>query len=501
MPSYEEVAKHNSPESCWVIIDGTVYDVTKFLPEHPGGQNIILRYAGKDASKKFFQIHGIDIISNLLPEACNLGKVTGTPLEEQTEQEEDNDDDDDDEEDEEERRAEFDNKKPPLSSIMNLFDFEHLAPEVMTNVGWNYYSSGADDEITMRENHRAFQRIWFRPRVLVDVTKVDPSTTFLGTPTSLPIYITATALGRLGHPDGEKNLTRAAAKQDVIQMIPTLASCTFDEIVDAAIDSQTQWLQLYVNVDRKIARKIVEHAEKRGIKGLFITVDAPQLGRREKDMKAKYVAEAANVQEDDEDGIDRSQGYARAISSFIDPGLSWKDIEWFMSITKMPIAIKGIQRVEDAVLAAQMGVHAIVLSNHGGRQLEFSKPAIEVLAETMPVLRDQGLDKKMEIYIDGGIRRGTDVLKAVALGAKGVGIGRPFLYAMAAYGDKGVVKAIQLLREEIEMNMRLLGVTSIDQLNPSFVDVRGLAYHNNAPDHLFSSVYEPMQPAKVKGKL
>lgn len=149
----------------------------------------------------------------------------------------------------------------------------------MTGDAWAYYSSGADDEISMRENHNAFHRIWLRPRVMVDVAKVDTSTTMLGSKASFPIYVTATALGKLGHSEGEKVLTRACANKGVIQMIPTLASCSFDEIVDASVDGQTQWLQLYVNSDRKVTQKFVEHAEKRGIKGLFITADAPQLGK------------------------------------------------------------------------------------------------------------------------------------------------------------------------------------------------------------------------------
>lgn len=549
MPTYEEVAKHNTSKSLWVIVHGNVYDVTEFLPEHPGGKKIILRYAGKDATAKFDTIHPKDIIDKLLPKEKFLGPVEGVPPsslkkvkkekkennEEKQQQEQqqkvetkqqddnndDNDDDDGDEDEDSEYeiiRKKYNENKPPLDQMYNLFDFENVARRVMTRTGWGYYSSGADDEITLRENHRAFHRIWFRPRVLVDVTHVNSETTLLGTKTSLPIYITATALGRLGHPDGEKVLTRAAGKENLIQMIPTLASCTFDEIVDAKLSSsQTQWFQLYVNMDRQITKKIVQHAEERGIKGLFITVDAPQLGRREKDMRAKYVAQGADVQkegegeEEDEDNeesgssssIDRTQGYARAISSFIDPALSWKDISWFRSITKMPIIIKGIGRVEDAIKAAEYGVDAIVISNHGGRQLEFAKPAIEVLAEVMPALRARGLDKKMEVYIDGGIRRATDIVKAVCLGAKGVGIGRPFLYAMSSYGEKGVRKAVQLLKDEFEMNMRLLGVTSVDQLNESFVDIRSLNSHPAIvpSDSLTQAVYEPMGPPSFKGKL
>jgi L-lactate dehydrogenase (cytochrome) len=355
----------------------------------------------------------------------------------------------------------------------------------------------------MRENHNAFHKIWFRPRVLVDVEKVDSSTTMLGTKVDMPFYVTATALGKLGHPEGEVIFTRGAKKHNVIQMIPTLASCSFDEICDAREEGQVQWLQLYVNKDREVTKRIVQHAEKRGCKGLFITVDAPQLGRREKDMRSKFSDVGSNVQSTSGSAVDRSQGAARAISSFIDPSLSWKDIAWFQSITKMPILLKGVQCVEDVIRAVEVGVQGVVLSNHGGRQLDFARSGIEVLAEVMPVLRERGWQDRLEIYIDGGVRRATDIIKAVCLGAKGVGIGRPFLYAMSAYGLPGVDHAMQLLKDEMEMNMRLIGAAKISDLNPSMLDTRALNTHT-APvprDTLGLSAYDPLVGPKEKAKL
>lgn len=355
----------------------------------------------------------------------------------------------------------------------------------------------------MRENHNAFHKIWFRPRVLVNVEKVDFSTTMLGTKVSVPFYVTATALGKLGNPEGEVVFTRAAYKHNVIQMIPTLASCSFDEIVDAKQGDQVQWLQLYVNKDREITKRIVQHAEARGCKALFITVDAPQLGRREKDMRSKFSDVGASVQASGGDEVDRSQGAARAISSFIDPSLSWKDIPWFQSITKMPIILKGVQCVEDVLRAVEVGVDGVVLSNHGGRQLEFARPAIEVLAEVMPALRERGWENKIEVYIDGGVRRATDILKALCLGAKGVGIGRPFLFAMSTYGQAGVERAMQLLKDEMEMNMRLIGASKIEELNPSLIDVRGLTGGHHAPvpsDTLSLNAYDALQAPRFSEK-
>ena len=356
---------------------------------------------------------------------------------------------------------------------------------------------------TMRENHSAFHKIWFRPRILVDVEKVDLSTTMLGTKVDIPFYVTATALGKLGNPEGEVILTRSARKHNVVQMIPTLASCSFDEIVDAKQGDQTQWLQLYVNKDRAITKRIVQHAENRGCKGLFITVDAPQLGRREKDMRSKFSDVGSNVQDTGGNQVDRSQGAARAISSFIDPSLSWKDIPWFQSITRMPIILKGVQRVEDVIRAIETGVHGVVLSNHGGRQLDFARSGIEVLSEVMPVLRERGWENRIEIYVDGGIRRATDMIKALCLGATGVGIGRPFLFAMSAYGSPGVDRAMQLLKDEMEMNMRLIGCSSVDQLNPTLIDARGLNQHSTTVplDTLGMGVYDPLVSPKEKAKL
>ncbi|KAF4563210.1 Cytochrome b2, mitochondrial precursor [Pleurotus pulmonarius] len=298
------VAEHASRDSCWIVVHGKVYDVTDFLDEHPGGSKIILKYAGADATEAYEPIHPPNAITDNLPTDKHIGAIDPNTVvkvvKEVTE--------------EDKRRQALLDARPPLDEIINLHDFEAVAKAVLPPKAWAYYSSASDDEITIRENRAAFQRVWFRPRILRDVTSVDWSTTILGQKSSLPVYISATALGKLGHPDGELNLTRAAGKHGVIQMIPTLASCSFDEILDAAVPGQPLFLQLYVNRDREITKKYVQHAEKRGVKALFITVDAPQLGRREKDMRMKFVGDAgAKVQEGQKD-IKQDQGVARAIS-------------------------------------------------------------------------------------------------------------------------------------------------------------------------------------------
>ena len=490
--SGEQISQHNSKEDCWVIIHGRAYDVTEFMPEHPGGPNIILKFAGRDATETYEPIHPPDTLDKYLAKEKHLGEVDMSTVEQAHE-----------EDPEEADRQERIKRMPILEQCYNLMDFEAVARRIMKRTAWAYYSSGADDEITMRENHSAYHKIWFRPRILQNVENISLSTSMLGTNVSIPFYVTATALGKLGNPEGEVILTRGAHKHNVIQMIPTLASCSFDEIVDASKDEQPQWLQLYVNKDRAITERIIKHAEERGVKGLFITVDAPQLGRREKDMRSKFSDTGSNVQSTSGSNVDRSQGAARAISSFIDPALNWDDIPWFKSVTKMPIVLKGVQRVEDVLKAVEMGVQGVVLSNHGGRQLDFARSGIEVLAEVMPALRERNWQDKLEVFVDGGVRRATDIIKALCLGAKGVGIGRPFLYAMSAYGLPGVDRAMQLLKDEMEMNMRLIGCARIEDLNPSLVDAKALNLHTSPvpTDTLGLNVYDPLVNPGEKAKL
>ncbi|KAH3672400.1 hypothetical protein WICMUC_004236 [Wickerhamomyces mucosus] len=480
----EEVSKHSTKDDLWVVINGQVYDLTTFLPKHPGGQKILLKYAGKDATKIFVPIHPPNALDVYLSEDAKLGPLVGE-FEEIPEEITP----------EEIERLDRIDRKPSLSNVLNIHDFEYVARQILTPNALAYYTSAADDEVTLRENHNAYHRIFFNPKVLVDVSKVDLSTKFLGVPTSAPFYVSATALAKLGHEDGEISIARGTSKENITQMISTLASCSFDEIVDGSfIDGKqgSQWYQLYINTDRNLTETQIKHAEERGMNGLFITVDAPSLGHRERDMKMKFEAELdVDLNADD---LETNQGASKALSSFIDPSVVWKDIEHIRTLTKLPIVIKGVQRKEDVLLAIQHGAQGVVLSNHGGRQLDFSKAPIEVLAEVMPLLREKQLDSKIEVYLDGGIRRGTDILKALCLGAKGVGLGRAFLYANSAYGENGVRKAIQLLKDELEMDMRLLGVTRIQDLDESFVDVSALKDRTVivAPDYLYKGNYESL---------
>ncbi|UPK92565.1 hypothetical protein LCI18_003500 [Fusarium solani-melongenae] len=447
-----EVAKHNNAKSCWLIIHNEVYDLTKFLAHHPGGRRVILMHAGRDATQRFNLVHSKDILDKWLEPSQKLGAIDSSEAVESTTPQE-----------EKERQIALD-KKPPLSQCLTLRDFEDVAKQTMRRESWEYYSTGAEDEFTLKENITAFQRIRFRPKVLVNVEHVDISTTLLGTKTTIPIYVSATASAKLGHPEGEVVLTRASNNHGIVQMIPLYSSCPIEEITAARAPDATQWFQIYVKKDRTATRNAVEKAERLGCKALCITVDNPHLGSRERVLRSHHEGETSDTDE-----------FEDAPATELDPSLTtnaslaWEDIPWFQSITKMPIVIKGVQRVEDVLTAVRYGVSGVILSNHGGRQLEYAEAPIEVLAEVMPILRERGLDKKIEVYMDGGVRRGTDVLKALCLGACGVGIGRPFLYAMAGFGQKGVEKAMRIFKDELERNMRLIGCNSIDELHPGLV--------------------------------
>jgi L-lactate dehydrogenase (cytochrome) len=339
-----------------------------------------------------------------------------------------------------------------------------------------------------------------KPRILVNVREIDMTTNILGVTSTLPLYFTATALAKLAHPNGELAIVKAARKAGVPYMLPTLSSYTLDEMLEARHPGQECFSQLYVNPERSRTQAYVEKLEANGVKALFITVDAPQLGRREKDMRNKFTQQGSDVQETDEDsgGVDRSQGATRAISSFIDPGLNWADIPWFKSITKMKILLKGVQCNEDAVMAYKAGLSGCVLSNHGGRQLDTCRSGIEVLPEVVQALQDAGCKKgEFDIFVDGGIRRGADIFKAVALGASGVGVGRPVLYSLASYGEKGIVRMVHMLQDELQMVMRLSGTPDIPSITEEHVIAKNLS-DRIVPlpmDNLTENTYMPLRPA------
>jgi L-lactate dehydrogenase (cytochrome) len=332
--------------------------------------------------------------------------------------------------------------------------------------------------------------------VLVNVKDIDMTTTILGVKSSLPLYFSATALGKLAHDDGELAISRAAASSGLVYMLPTLSSYTLEEMLEVRQPEQVQFAQLYVNAKRERTRDYIRKLEDGGVKALFVTVDAPQLGRREKDMRNKFT-KTTDVQKGDE--VNRNEGVARAISEFIDPSLCWDDIAWIKEITRLPVILKGVGCGLDTVMAFKAGCAGVVLSNHGGRQLDTARSGIEILPEAVETLyrHDTNWRSSFEIYVDGGIRRGSDIFKALALGAKAVGIGRPVLYSLASYGQPGIERMSSIFKEELTMVMRLMGTPSIADISEEHVLCENLATHvpAQARDHLQLDAYEPLKPA------
>ncbi|ORY27625.1 FMN-dependent dehydrogenase-domain-containing protein [Naematelia encephala] len=457
---YSEVQKHSSENDCWVVIEGKIYDLTQFAKEsHPGGSEPIYRVAGRDATAIFTPIHPPGTIENGLDEEAFVGVVDPNTLPQTVSKAKGG-------EEGKERKIE-------LAEIIGLPDFDEAARRNLTGKAWAYMSSGATDQYSLDLNRRSFNEILFRPRILIDVDLADTRCKMMGQDTSLPVFIAPAGMAGLAHPSGERLLATAAGQCNIIQMVSTNASAPLQEIIEAGTSAtQAFFMQLYVDRNRPKTEALLRKIENLGIKAIFVTVDAAAPGKREADERSRAEVEVASGISGGKISTDsRGGGIGRSVGGFIDPKLSWADIEWLRRHTKLPIGLKGVQCVEDAMRAAEVGVDAIYLSNHGGRALDTAPPALYTLLEIRKFCPEV-LDK-CEVYLDGGARRGTDVVKAICLGAKGVGMGRPFLYSLT-YGTEGVVHAIEILRDEIATTMRLLGVNRIDQLGPHLLNTKAL---------------------------
>ncbi|EGV66726.1 hypothetical protein CANTEDRAFT_129077 [Yamadazyma tenuis ATCC 10573] len=481
--SVDEVLRHNKPDDCWIAINGKVFDVTKFLLMHPGGKERILKLAGRDATKDFGQIHSKDILDKMVEFIDLIGTLDGEFEEFDTE--------------EDLIIRENMANKPSINSIFNLSDFEYVAKKVLPSTIYTYFSTGASDEFSMRENHYAYSRVFFRPKILQEIGPPETKTQFFDLDVSIPVYITAFAGARYANPLGERNLQRAAYNANVIQMVPKFLSYTLDEFFREVPKDQRLWYQLQFDTQEELdnCQNTIRKIESYGnVKGLFINVDLADLGNREKDSKKRL---------EDLDIATELTAFANNGNVNYPKSFSWKNIEQIKKMTDIPIALKGVQRGEDVVIAAQKGLKAVIISNHGGRQLDFSRPPLEVLAEANRMLKERGLQDKIELYVDGGIRRGSDIIKAICLGAKGVGLGRPFLYSMAGYGEEGVAKVFQILETEMKNNMKLLGVDKIEDLNEDLIDSSNLKFRsavvNN--DRLYDGIYESLGPPIFKNSV
>jgi 4-hydroxymandelate oxidase len=351
---------------------------------------------------------------------------------------------------------------------INLFDFEALAKNKLESMIYDYYAGGAEDEITVHENQDAYHRIRLKYRVLIDVSHRDLSTTVLGQTVSFPVLIAPTAFQRMAHRDGEVATARAAGAAGTIMILSTLSNSAIEEVVAAGCPT---WFQLYIYKDRSVTASLVQRAKTAGCKAIVLTVDAPVLGRRERDIRNRFELPShlsvmnllpAGLQELPQSAS--GSGLAAYIESVLDPAMTWKDVDWLCSITDLPVLIKGMIHPADALRALEHGVSGIVVSNHGGRQLDTAAPTIEVLSEIVDTIAG-----KIDVLIDGGIRRGTDVLKAIAVGAKAVLIGRPILWGLAVNGEQGVAKVLSLLRNEFDVAMALCGCTRVDEIQRSLI--------------------------------
>src|SRR4051794_4540219 len=355
---------------------------------------------------------------------------------------------------------------------INIFELEARARERMELQSFDYYASGANDEVTLRANRAAFERLAIAYRVLVDVSRRDLATTVLGMPVAMPMLVAPTAFHCLATPEGEVATARAAGAAGTVMILSTLSTRPVEAVVAAA--SGPVWFQLYVYRDRGATAALVRRAEAAGCRALVLTVDAPLLGRRERDVRNRFrlppglaVANLLPEGYGDLPPADADSGLAAYVAPLLDPSLSWKDVAWLRSVTALPVVVKGIVRPDDALRAAEVGAAGIVVSNHGGRQLDTAPATLDVLPGIADALAAHG--HALELFLDGGVRRGTDVLKALALGARAVLLGRAVLWGLAADGEAGAAYVLRLLRDELDLAMALAGAPTVREITRDLI--------------------------------
>ena len=353
----------------------------------------------------------------------------------------------------------------------NLADYEALARGRLDAAVWDFIQGGSEDEVTLAANTAAFRRVVLRPRALAGVRAVDLGCTLLGVPLPHPVLIAPMGYLGLAHPEGECAAARAAAATGSLMVVGTMSNHSLEEV--AATAAGPRWFQLYALKDRALTQALIERAEAAGYQALVLTVDTPRMGRRERDLRNGFAppphlrpvnllgAESAS---DAHRGRPGSSAVARQVLDLFDSTLDWSVLDWLRARTRLPIVLKGILLAEDAARAVAAGVDGIIVSNHGGRQLDGAPAAIDALAEVA-----EAVDGRCEVLLDGGVRRGSDALKARALGARAILIGRPVLWGLAARGEEGVRHVIELLRAEIEHAMLLAGRASWMEIDRSLV--------------------------------
>ena len=391
------------------------------------------------------------------------------------------------------RRIEWNRVDRVLARVANVEDLRRVAKRRLPRGVFDYIDGAAEDELSYARNSRAFEQLEFRPRVLRDVGDVDPSTTLLGRRLPIPLVLAPTGLVRIADPQGELALARAAQRAGLPYTLSTLGTRSIEEV--AAVSDGDKWFQVYVWRDRQLLAEMLERAKAAGYSTIMVTVDTAVLGRRERDLRHGFTLPPKLGLGTIFDGLlhpgwtwdflrnepmvfsnvtGRSVGdgsdpisLSDYVSSQFDPALSWRDIEWFRERWDGAVVVKGIQAVEDAEIAAKNGIDAIALSNHGGRQLDGAPPPIELVA---PVV--QAVGDRTEVICDGGIRRGSDIVKAVALGARACMMGRPQLYALGAAGERGVDWVLDFLDQGVRRTMALTGQRALADVDQNLVHRR-----------------------------
>jgi L-lactate dehydrogenase (cytochrome) len=390
------------------------------------------------------------------------------------------------------RKFELDPVERRLARAVNVHDLRLMARRRLPRGVFDYIDGGAEDEDTMAENSAAFRRIGFHPRILRGVGKPDPSTTLLGKPLPIPLVLAPTGFTRIADPEGELAVARSAARAGVPYTLSTLGTRSIEEV--ASVSDGRKWFQLYMFRDRGLVEEIVKRAAHSGFEALVFTVDLTVYGKRERDVRRGFelppkvgldtlldgivhpgwtwqllrgepIRFANVVGRDVGDGT-TAMSRAQYINEQMDPGLTWRDVEWLRTIWDGPIVIKGIQTVADARIAADEGIEAVALSNHGGRQLDGGPPIADLIAPVVDAVGD-----RVEIIADGGVRRGSDIVKAVALGARACMVGRAYLYGLGAAGERGVDHVLSILDADVRRVMALIGAHDIGVLDRSFVTV------------------------------
>lgn len=424
----EELSQHVKDTDTWMAINGTVWDITGFAGIHPGGPDIIQEYSGRDASEPYNSVHSLKLAENNFEASQRIGIldaefVADKPRMENT------------------RNPRLENDLPQIDEIINLDDLEAAAEKCLNKRSWAYFSGASNDSFTKADNADFYRKIFLRPRVARAVQDIDTKTKILDDVYDVPIFNAPASLMMLAHPDAEMALAKGFAASGSTIIIPTLSSFSTEEIIEALPAGHPFYFQLYVNPNKAALKKMVDSLCKLRPKAIIVTADLPVFSKREANERyEKRIAKQKRASEPRETTAEKQGGQARSAGVSIDPNLCWSNIKQLKERTGIPVFVKGIQCAEDALQAWKIGCKGIYISNHGGRAADTAQPTILTLAEIR--LHYPFILEEMEVFIDGGVRRGSDVLKAICLGAKGVCLGRPFFYALM-YGEEGVRYTMQ----------------------------------------------------------